>query len=99
IFLGADLYLSNVYGYESKSADANLKQTEAAQLASLQNSANQFNGMVLSISAAQEDQTRVSWLADDINMAASADDISLSRVSLQVPSQSGLIIGNAESEV
>lgn len=99
IFLGSDLYLRNVYGDESKSVGASLKQTETAQLTILQNSANQFNGMVASISTVQNDQTRVSWLVDDINVAASVDNVSLSRVSLQVQSQSGLIIGDAESEV
>ncbi len=98
LFLGSDMYLRSVAASEAQSVGANLVQTEAAQLADLQSSATQFNNMISVISIAQKDQTRVSWLIGDINEAASADGISLSRVYLQTSSNSGLIVGNAKSQ-
>ncbi len=98
LFAISDIYLGRVAAYEAQSAGANLKQTEAAQLANLQNSAAQFNDMVAIISQVKASQIKVSWLVSMIDQAALSDGIVLNRVDIESSSKTGVVVGNARNE-
>ncbi|MCL4405547.1 hypothetical protein M1295_03250 [Patescibacteria group bacterium] len=97
LFVGSDVYLHGIVVSESNSKNVSIKSTDLAQLNNLEESAEQFNNMVSIIASAEGNQTKVSWLINAINSAASADGVSLSRVYIQTAGKSGLVVGYAGS--